>query len=637
MSITCYHRRRRPLTTALLLLVAAALLLAPVSAQVSTGKTDATPPAPVVVGSAAGGVPTDDGNSKNNKNNKGATDAAKMLLSVFSDDDTPAPSVFGTPYAALGLVGNTMYVVGGMTDPLNNKGATGQIYAIDVTVPQTAMKLNATAVGSLPSGAKFGNGCAVVKGTTMVVGGGQYESDDDQSASPLFTMGADGKWTKGSQSVAAVPRYHSACTWGRDGLFQLMYGGIDTGDASGIVQTIIPFTDQGLSAPRATTLIPAFAGTLVPVNGTALSVQGGIGGTPQVLSSSVGSPQLPYTVDIASGSTSKVLWMNQHRVLGLSFMFKGKYLIHLGGNMPSAKTQKDGSGPVLEYMDMTSSQYVGDPKFSNAWAGPTQIVAPTAYMQDGHIFILGGLVNEPKNVVRYVFFTIVCALRAHAFQQKKSNSNKYLRIIKVEDPGSGAGLNFTWVDSYTPSPNPVSFMGFSLWALVGMGFGALFLLALVGSGVSVLRSRARARAEEARLQRKAGVDYGARDEYTAAAHVSAATALPTKTAQVMVVSPQPTGMSSGSAYSSPPQHATYATTSPTGGMYQQQQPMQSHYTGGSYVSASSAYAPPPQQPMAPMPVYQQQQYGGYQQQQPQQPQYGGYQQQQQSQGGYYGQ
>ncbi|ORZ35555.1 hypothetical protein BCR44DRAFT_1433766 [Catenaria anguillulae PL171] len=607
------------------------------SASASASASPSPSPAPNQPGAnrpAPGGTSNNDNNSVDDGPTPVDKSTPALALNAFLGTEKP-PSAYGIPYATLAKYKDTMYIIGGMADPINNRGAMSTAFALDLTVPQTALKLNATKVADLPNKAAFGNGCAVVMGNQVMVAGGQFEQQDMQKRNPWFSLSPEGgnAWSV-KDGTATVPAYHSTCLPGRENLFQLMQGGVDPQPAKPdtLVSSVVSFTDAGVGSLRDTELPQSFGGSFLPINSTHMLAAGGYGQADKVANSRPAMERA--VVSIANGARGEVKPMLVQRVLFSSFVYKNKYVIHVGGNVPGKKT---GQGGIVEWYDLATQAWPDTAwQIDNKDKGPEAIYAPSAFLHDNHIFIVGGLVKEVQGI---------------------NPQPNYLRILKIEEQ-NGNSLAMSWVDEYKPSPPPLRGpLGLTVWAWVGIGLGGFAVLAMGASGWTLFNNRMRARREEQRVKEKAELDYMTRVQYestpgpnktagssqAAAAAAAAAAAGGAASPTIYYTNSTTTSPSKGGAYVA--SHATGASSA--GGYYAQ--PVQAQNTGYQYPQytgstasgggATSPYAQAQQsggyyqQPPA-SPYYQQQQQGGYYQQQQQQ-QGGYYQQQPQQGGGYY--
>ncbi|KAI9188919.1 hypothetical protein H9P43_000341 [Blastocladiella emersonii ATCC 22665] len=614
--MTTKRPRSRLLVVGALAVAVALLALAASPVQAQGGNSPA-PAAPAGNGTAnASPKPAVDDNTDAPKPRKNGTDVdvAEATDKLSGGDLKNLPPAVGIPYATLAMVNKTMYIIGGMDNPVANTGARKKVFAMDLAGKVSAMDLNAVALPDMSTG--FGNGCAVVKSNAIYIAGGQFESTKDQLSPPWFVYEPlnGNKWQQ-EKSPAVVPWFHATCTPGSEGQFMLISGGLDTADGSTLTSSVFPFTNEGVRPARDTLLPPALGSSFIPFNATHMFWAGGVGTVDAI--SAAARIKTRHYVEIATGRRSDAKEMLSFRQLFQTFLFKNRYVIHLGGTEASKKANE---GELIEWYDTASNAWPAASPISNKDKGPTAIFAPTAFMHDDHIFLVGGLIREAKDV------------------DTAKVGSKYLRILKVEEINNN-GLNFTWVDSYAPKVDTEvrGPLGLSVWTWVAIGGGAAFALAMLFSGIATFRSRMTARKEEKRIAKQAAADYHTRVEYENAGPGKKSTSV-----QQAAAAAAAAGTGSTIVYA----HTTGTSSAAggTGGVYGGGN-IQTQYTGGGYGGAPGPIQPQytgasyyQQQQQAPSP-YVQPQYtgysdayggssvsggGGYYQQQPQQPQAGYY-------------
>ncbi|KAJ3372506.1 hypothetical protein GGF31_001947 [Allomyces arbusculus] len=416
----------------------------------------------------------------------------------------PAMKAVGVSYATLAKIGTTVYVMGGMDDQYKFSGAKTDTFALDLNKAQKANALSTKGnIAPLPVG--FGNGCAVVAGdgSTITVVAPQLPNGDGQSKPPMFQYSVTGNsWSAAKEpSDQAVANGHATSEMGEAGLVQFSAFGADPNSKSGVTATskFMVATVKGLGQAQSTAISPLLYPSVIMYNSTHMIYSGG-----RNVDAGTFSTARAF-VSIQNGDLARIPELNVGRELFATFIYKkGKYVIHLGGNMQPKDIAR---GMLIEYVTPANGQWPSETKVANADKGPSVIRAPTAFLYDDHIFILGGVTGgEPNDGV-------------------PTAAGKYLRILQIKEESSGS-LTFTWVDSYTPSADaagkdvaagPCTENAVVCWAKrqsvlawVGYGVAFMFVGSMILAGLSWFKGRQRAKAEEYKLQKRAEQQLGAR-------------------------------------------------------------------------------------------------------------------------------
>ncbi|KAJ3365303.1 hypothetical protein GGF32_009808 [Allomyces javanicus] len=337
-------------------------------------------------------------------------------------------------YSACAVVTTRLYLFGGFFGEPNTSSAllSNGIYSIDyakTVATGVAADLQSHSVLDPSIDGTF-NQVAVVQpnGHVLLVGGARKptgESKNEQNPAVYDfdpSKGATSKLSTTTTNVAFMSsRQASAATSGESAVYT--FGGVDNTGGGINLSTLTVISPDGKSAATNVTSSGPSArqyATMGHLNETHQLLSGGF----VDLKTTLGDQWLLDMKSLAWTRLSAT--MARARYQHQSFVFKGRYVIHVGGAvMP---------GAPVEYMDMSTGRAQAG-TIVNAANGPASLFAGCAYMLEDVIIYVGGEQAGPNGTPNGVYAPFLSLLQVLP-QSDESLKFKWVTALVVAGCGS---------------------------------------------------------------------------------------------------------------------------------------------------------------------------------------------------------